>query len=254
MLDPWRIQMEGSPAVRRFLHERSQAASNGFSGITEHETRDTAFSNHGYCRWPFAGSRSRSRYASRDTKHGFTVLVPCQRFPTISHYFPVVPRYPPPANQASPRTAAAGSAASWMHRVAAQAPLASRSRQMARRSMPGSRITAWKAFPNHESRDTKHGLHGRSVRRGCARVAPPETAVRTTAPADKSLFSSSQLFTIVHYCSLLFAIVRRKTLPLRQCPCPVSRSPSASRRAPLAGQILLPSGLLRCRERHTNPC
>ena len=40
--------------------------------------------------------------------------------------------------------------------------------------------------------------------RGRARVAPPETAVRTTAPAGKSLFPGSPLFTIVHDCSPLF--------------------------------------------------
>ncbi len=55
----------------------------------------------------------------------------------------------------------------------------------------------------HESRVTNHGF----FRRGCARVAPPETAVRTTAPAGKSLFPGSPLFTIVHDCSRLFTIV-----------------------------------------------
>ena len=62
----------------------------------------------------------------------------------------------------------------------------------------------------HESRVTKH--ESRLFRRGRARVAPPETAVRTTAPAGKSLFPGSPLFTIVHYCSPLFAIVHPKIL------------------------------------------
>ena len=51
-----------------------------------------------------------------------------------------------------------------------------------------------------ESRNTNHGLYRRSVRRGCARVAPPKTAVRTAAPAVKSRFPVSRLPSIAHYC------------------------------------------------------
>ena len=123
----------------------------------------------------------------------------------------------------------------------------------------------------HETRDTNHGFF--SV--GARGVAPPETAVRTTAPAGKSLFSSSPLFTIVHYCSPLFTIVHQKycpapvpscrpvaafvrvvarhgrpwrgmggILPPRQRPCPVRRSrwPRGERRSP---QLSSPSGLMR---------
>ena len=46
-------------------------------------------------------------------------------------------------------------------------------------------------FTNHETRNTAFFL------RGARRAAPPETAVRTTAPAGKPLFSCSPLFTIV---------------------------------------------------------
>ncbi len=67
-----------------------------------------------------------------------------------------------------------------------------------------TRNTAFMFFTRHESRNTNHGLWGRSVRRGCARVAQPETAVRTTAPAAQSLFPCSLLFTIVRHCSALF--------------------------------------------------
>ena len=65
---------------------------------------------------------------------------------------------------------------------------------------PGQRF-----FTNHETR--------LFVALGARRAAQPETAVRTTAPAGKPLFPSSPLFTIVHYCSLLFAIVQKKILP-----------------------------------------
>ncbi len=61
-------------------------------------------------------------------------------------------------------------------------------------------------FTNHESR--------LFFALGARRVVPPETAVRTTAPAGKPLFSSSPLFTIVHYCSPLFS--------KKYCPAPVS--------------------------------
>ena len=71
----------------------------------------------------------------------------------------------------------------------------------------------------HETRITAFTAVRFSV--GARGVASPETAVRTTAPAGKSLFSSSPLFTIVHDCSRLFAIVRHcspKNIVLRQCP------------------------------------
>ena len=61
---------------------------------------------------------------------------------------------------------------------------------------------------NHEtrllcfSRDTNHGLSGRSVRRGCARVAPPKTDTRAAVPAVKSLIPASLLPTIARYCSV----------------------------------------------------
>ena len=55
---------------------------------------------------------------------------------------------------------------------------------------------------------------------GARGVTPPETSVRTTAPAGKSLFSGSPLFAIVHYCSSLFAIVRVKILSGASAPTP----------------------------------
>ena len=61
----------------------------------------------------------------------------------------------------------------------------------------------------HESRVTKH--ESRLFFRGRTRVAPPETAVRTTAPTGKSLFPGSPLFTIVRHCSA-------KNIVWSQCP------------------------------------
>ena len=52
-----------------------------------------------------------------------------------------------------------------------------------------TRITAFMFFTRHESRNTKHGFYGRSVRRGCARDAQPETPARTAAPAAQSLLA-----------------------------------------------------------------
>ena len=41
----------------------------------------------------------------------------------------------------------------------------------------------------HESRDTKHGLYTRCVRRGCARDEQSETPARTAAHAARSPLS-----------------------------------------------------------------
>ena len=73
----------------------------------------------------------------------------------------------------------------------------------------------------HETRNTRHETRLLCFSRitafvavrfsvGARGVASQETAVRTTAPAGKSLFSSSPLFTIVRHCS-----------PKKYCPAPV---------------------------------
>ena len=62
--------------------------------------------------------------------------------------------------------------------------------------------------------------NGRSVRRGCARVAQPKTAAQ-------SLLRCQRLCAIVQYGGAFF-------LHLSQCPRTVRRSRSVSRRAPLA--------------------
>ena len=109
---------------------------------------------------------------------------------------------------------------------------------------PSPQAAAARATP-HETRDTNHGLYGRSLRRGCARVAPPKTAARTAAPASKSRLPCPLFPTID--CSLLLRIAQNcPELPgiarncsgggggLSQCPRTVRRSRSASRRAPFA--------------------
>ena len=112
-----------------------------------------------------------------------------------------------------------------------------------------TRITAFMFFTRHGSRNTKHGLCGRCVRRGCARVAPPKTAAWTAAPAARSLLS----------CALWRGMGRLwrgmgGILPLSQCPR--SRPPftlgltaSAVRRS--SGR---PAVCSRYGERKMNPC
>ena len=81
--------------------------------------------------------------------------------------------------------------------------------------------------------------HGRSVHRWFERVAQPKTAARTAAPA-KSLLPCPLLPTMD--CSLLPTIARNCPellggvggVTLNKCPRTVSRSRSASRRAPFA--------------------
>ena len=106
--------------------------------------------------------------------------------------------------------------------------------------------------PRDAPRDTNHGLYGRSVGRWCARVAQPETAARTAAPAAQSMLPCSLLPGIArnfpapfyclpaHDCAALWGIVRNCAvwgavlLPLSKCPRTVRRSRWASRRAPFA--------------------
>ena len=82
--------------------------------------------------------------------------------------------------------------------------------------------------------------NGRSVRRWCARVATQKTAAQTATksllpcprlPGNSRLLITACLLTIARHCA---ALRGKKILPLSKCPCTVSRSRSASRRAPLA--------------------
>ena len=70
-------------------------------------------------------------------------------------------------------------------------------------SAPATAPFGFSRNTKHETRNTAITVVRFSV--GARGVASPETAVRTTAPAGKSMFSSSPLFTIVHYCSPLFS-------------------------------------------------
>ena len=63
--------------------------------------------------------------------------------------------------------------------------------------------------------------------------------------------TDSQL-TTAHYCAVLRGIARLKILPLSKCPRTVSRSRSASRRAPLAAAPVA-SGLLPLRRTQNEP-
>ena len=114
-------------------------------------------------------------------------------------------------------------------------------------------------FTNHESRNTNHGFFSPWVRQGGATGnRRPDHCARRQVTVSR--------FTVVHHCSRLFAIVQQKILlcasviappghcfparrgaaiarhargewGVRQCPCPVSRSRSALRRASPAGQL-----------------
>ena len=136
MTDPWRKQRQGAPSVRRFIQERSPAASHGFSRIAKHET--WLFCNPPWSRRPTACQGfGVTNHETRNT--AVPSWFPAHDFPP----FPTISQVPPPKkNQVPPRTAAAGSAASWLPRVAAHASLACLSRRLARRSTSGSRIKA----------------------------------------------------------------------------------------------------------------
>ena len=210
------------------------------------------------------------------TKHVFFDHVPCSDFPPfprISHDFPAFPRYPPPAHQVPPRIAGVLDIGFMDVSPCRATVLACMSHQAAMRS-PGGSQDANQAFPHrprqtgvtrsrrpavppasgfgvtrHETRDTgffrhasrlfpKHGLYGRSIRRGCARDAQPETAARTTAPAARSLLACALWSGC---CAAGAAVVVRVErlgaawsgiLPHNQCPRSVRRSRLATRRTP----------------------
>ena len=173
-------------------------------------------------------------------------------FPTISRHFPLF--FGPPSPGAGVRAPSAVLAGSpWCN------PATHRERRGARlqgatRECPWASKMSGLSRPIRQrgrrgsSRNPNHSLHGsRVVRpffwsepgpRQCfsritkhesrntaffAWVASPETAVRTTAPAGKSLLPCSPLFTIVHDCSPLFAIVRQEILSGAGVPAPPGR-------------------------------
>ena len=82
-------------------------------------------------------------------------------------------------------------------------------------AVPRTGNRAFRVFTKHETRNTAFfritAFTAVRFSVGARGVASPETAVRITAPAGKSLFSSSPLFTIVRHCS-------PKNIVLRQCP------------------------------------
>ena len=87
-----------------------------------------------------------------------------------------------------------------------------------RRPPPAPAARPVRFFTKHEtrllcfSRNTKHETRNTAfIAVGARGVAPPETSVRPTAPAGKSLFSCSRLFTIVRHCS-------PKNIVRNQCP------------------------------------
>ena len=104
-----------------------------------------------------------------------------------------------------------------------------------------------KPQPRRAPRDTNHGLYGRSVRRECERVAPPKTAARTAAPADKSLLHctrsrgiarqsccpvTASLLTSAHYCpELLGGWGAPEQVSAHRPPFSVGLTTSAVRRA-----------------------
>ena len=215
MPDPWRSRKKCSPPRRRFLVEPRQAAANRFSRITKHESRNTAFSRPGLRSMKImVREMSLIRGLGAPAKEmSFPHLLAlfkdlsCPLLPTIARH---CPRLPAKKMLQALVASQYGRGSRGPGRVPRAAP-----------RQPGCTVEQ----TNHEprsflargaSRREFRGFHETRITaffcRGCARVASPENAVRTTAPAGKSLFPGSPLFTIVHYCSPLFTIVHLKIL------------------------------------------
>ncbi len=168
-------------------------------------------------------------HKTRNTNHGFYASLP-----TISRYFPAPP--PPSADQVSTRRPPF-----LVSRPDCRAAPPGRCFPARCGAVWGGYGAAWAAtvprtgntaFPVHQTSDISSGANqspqpwfSRNTKHetritafvavrfsvGARGVASQETAVRTTAPAGKSLFSCSPLFTIVHHCS-------PKNIVLRQFP------------------------------------
>ena len=209
------------------------------------------------------------------TKHVFLDHVPCSDFPPfprISHDFPAFPRYPPPASSApadcrrpghrlhgcialprnGPGLHVSPSGNEKSGRVKRrESGLSTSTTANRRNTVKTAGRTACLGFWGHETRNTntgffrhasrlfpKHGLYGRSIRRGCARDAQPETAARTTAPAARSLLACALWSGCGAGGAAVVVRVERLgaawsgILPLNRCPRSVRRSRVASRRTP----------------------
>ena len=191
MPDPWRSRKKCSPPRRRFLVEPRQAAANRFSRITKHESRNTAFSRPGLRSMKImVREMSLIRGLGAPAKEmSFRHLLAlfkdlsCPLLPTIARHCPRLP-----------------AKKMLQALVASQYGRGSRGPGRVPRAAP--RQPGCTAEPtNHEprsflargaSRREFRGFHESRVtaffRRGCARVAPPETAVRTTAPPASRCF------------------------------------------------------------------
>ena len=145
-------------------------ASRARRFFTKHESRDT---NHGFFCFPV-----------HDCSPLFTIVRHCS---AKKMFCAIVLAPPGRCFPARCRAAWGGYGAAWAAAV------------------PRTGNKAAKVFRNtkHETRDTgffrhasrlfsKHGLYGRSIRRGCARDAQPETAARTTAPAAWPAFLTTR--------------------------------------------------------------
>ncbi len=96
MTDPWRKQRQGAPSVRRFIQERSPAASHGFSRIAKHET--WLFCNPPWSRRPTACQGfGVTNHETRNT--AVPSWFPAHDFPP----FPTISQVPPPKKIEYPR-------------------------------------------------------------------------------------------------------------------------------------------------------
>ena len=163
-------------------------ASRARRFFTRHESRDT---NHGFYASPavrhfFWSERGLNQWFSRDTNHESRLF--CFPVHDCSPLFTIV-RHCSAKKCSAPLSS--------RHPVAAFLRVVERHGRLWRGMggrRPPHRQQGRKGFSKHETRDTgffrhvsrlfpKHALYGRSIRRGCARDAQPETAARTTAPA-----------------------------------------------------------------------
>ncbi len=215
MPDPWHSRKKCSPACRRFLVEPPQARPMGFSRITKHESRNTAFFRPGLRSMKImVREMSLIRGLGAPAKemsvpHHLALFKDhsCPLLPTIARHCPLLPAKKMSQDVVASQYGRGSRGPGRVPRAAPRQPgcTAEQTNHEPRPFL--ERGASRREFRGlHESRVTKHesrlffavGAPGRRHRK------PPSGSLRPPASHCFPVHRCSPLFTIVRHCSPLF--------------------------------------------------